>query len=926
MKRFLLFIALALPAYADQVAVNNFAGGLNNNNNPSTIEPNTAQDLLNVDITPGGLSVKKRDGYGVYKALGTGQAMHGGFSGYDSAGNTVQIWGSSTSVYGIVADGTPTQLVSSMTLNSTIDCANSQSNFYCTSSSRNFLLRTDGTTKSWFTTVLGTMVESTPDRIVVAGVSGSPNTLYVSQSNTFTNFTTGVGDTDAFTEVIASQGSKLTHIRWGCAKLLWWKDQSFGYLDFDNQYTAQVKTVSNTIGTFDNTSAVDPGGNVWFRGQDGHTWRYDCSALVKESVDITPNVQTSGNRTANLWTQTTQSDFASGAVSFNGPSVALSTAITAGSVIPSSFSFVDTDSTTFSLGSFNNSIDTTTVTTSISLNKYVVSPFTSLSGWTTTSGAFTTAGGTLETTSAAGIKRTVEPNPVGDWIFQYEINMDGACNLNLSEFYVGVLDSSGQGHGVKVSNGAGNYRFLVQRYSGWSEPGGGSASIQTSNVDKTCDSSWHTVQITHEKLTGGTSLYFDGAFQIVLSSAGPTSYSTIKLYAATLLGSGVRNLYLTAREGNFTSRVGDTAFAFPVYGTLNVSSGSVGSYAFAVRASSNSANAFTSDSVITNGAAITNGYNKRYLVYSASMTHTNGTTVTTTPSITEVSFVASSTGTYYSAVRNAPSLTAWSTFGAGVTLNDGTETFYMRSSTSAFTVLSSTPSWTAQTNGGLITIATGTYFQIRDDFILTVGTQTPILNDFTVNWYEGNATDQAYIHYFDNAIWQSVVFGAGQSTNNYIFKKDLINDAWTLYNFGANGMLFQSNVLYFGDTAAGNIFNYGSTTSDNGTAINAYWKSKEFSGADPYLQTQLTNIDTIVKKDQGSTLTATYTVETSTATSYSISLSSTTQTIINNRKSLPSGKMGYTFSMKYGDQSASSDWELLGFRIGFTQQPYRPSN
>ncbi len=215
---------------------------------------------------------------------------------------------------------------------------------------------------------------------------------------------------------------------------------------------------------------------------------------------------------------------------------------------------------------------------------------------------------------------------------------------------------------------------------------------------------------------------------------------------------------------------------------------------------------------------------------------------------------------------------------------------------------------------------------MRDDFAITAATQAPTLNDFTVNWFEGTATDQSYMLYFDNAIWQSVTFGAGQSTNNYIFKKDLINDAWTLYNFGAGGMLFQSNTLYFGDTSAGNIFNYGSTSSDNGTAINAFWKSKEFSGPDPYLQTQLTNIDTIAKKDQGSTLTATYTVETSTATSYSVALSSTTQTIINNRRMLPSGKLGYTFSMKYGDQSTSSDWELLGFRIGFTQQPYRPSN
>jgi hypothetical protein len=178
--------------------------------------------------------------------------------------------------------------------------------------------------------------------------------------------------------------------------------------------------------------------------------------------------------------------------------------------------------------------------------------------------------------------------------------------------------------------------------------------------------------------------------------------------------------------------------------------------------------------------------------------------------------------------------------------------------------------------------------------------------------------------YFDNAIWETVPFGVGQSTNNYIFKYDLINDGWTLYNFGAGGMTAQANTLYFGSTSAGNIFNFGTVRADNGSAIQAYWKSKDFSGSDPFLQNQLTNIDTFVKKDQGSTLTATYTMDTSTSTAYSISLS-TSASFLESRKLLPSGKLGYQFNMKYGDTSSTSQWELFGFRIGYSPQPYRPS-
>jgi hypothetical protein len=235
-----------------------------------------------------------------------------------------------------VADGTPVTIVSSASLNATWDCADTQGSAYCVNSSRDAFIKTNGTIlTNWYTTPLGTMVEATPDRVAVAGVAASPNSIFISQSNTFTNFTTGVNSTDPFTEVIASPGSHLTHIRWGCQRILWWKDQSFGYFDFDDQYNAQIKIVSDTIGTFDNTSAIDPGGNIWFRGQDGHTYMYDCSGLSRETVDITPQIQTAGRRTANLWQQTTQAEFQSGSLI---PTNGLSTVISPNDVVPSTFS------------------------------------------------------------------------------------------------------------------------------------------------------------------------------------------------------------------------------------------------------------------------------------------------------------------------------------------------------------------------------------------------------------------------------------------------------------------------------------------------------------------------------------------------------------------------------------------------------------
>jgi len=909
----ILSILGANYSFGDQIAVSNFKGGINANNNPLTINNDTAQDLLNVDVTPGGLSVKKRDGYGLYKALSTTQAMHGGFHAFDSTGNDYQIWGSSRSLFSIVADGTPTTLVSSATLNSTWDCADTQGYTYCVNSNRDMYLRTDGVTKSWYTSPLGTMVEVTPDRVVVAGVSGTPNTLYVSQSNTFTNFVTGVNDTDAFTEVIASQGSKLTHIRWACGKLLWWKDQSFGYFDFDNQYTAQVKTVSDTIGTFDNTSAVDPGGRVWFRGQDGHTWVYDCSSLSKESVDITPYVQVSGKRTANLWTQTTQSDFESGRIN---PSGTLSTTINVGSVVVSSYSSTDTGSSDFNQGSGVNVI--------IGTNDVRIS--------TNNAGTITDPDfeGTLATNYSADATAGAS-----NAVFDNSEVYTGNCTLNPQSGSKFLRMKAG-GSSVSSCNEALYVNILDQNdvY----------LSTRTLSVsEKSC--SWTSDSYVDSSLIGKRvkfqfKQYYDNCLSGGLLSTYEIRLKTISSY----IFSGILDYYFTCEvdsapgtytacsfdnvsagsstitAGSFTSRVFDTALSTSVAQVQASWTANDSTPIFIVQHSTSTLGQWFT--LMTSSG--TNAQANRYLRYVSSFTVSGTDDALTT--LNDATVVARSSGSYFSSVKNAPNLNAWSTFSAGQSLNDGTETFYIRSSTSVFTVLSSTPSWVLQTVGGLVSASTGTYIQVRDDFAITAATQTPTLNDFTINWFEGSATDQAYMTYFDNSIWQSVAYGSGQSVNNYIFKRDLINDSWTFYNFGAGGMLVQANTLYFGDTTAGNVFNYGTTTSDNGTAIQSYWKSKEFSGTDPFLQTQLTNIDTIAKRDQGSTLTATYAVETSTETSYSIGLSSTTNSIIQSRKLLPSGKLGYTFSIKYGDTSTSSAWEFMGFRIGFTQNPYRPQN
>jgi hypothetical protein len=283
-------------------------------------------------------------------------------------------------------------------------------------------------------------------------------------------------------------------------------------------------------------------------------------------------------------------------------------------------------------------------------------------------------------------------------------------------------------------------------------------------------------------------------------------------------------------------------------------------------------------------------------------------------------------GIYFSPVRNAPNLTSWDTFNATKADNGGTHSFFLRSSTSSFTVLSSTPAWTAATVGSVITISTGTYFQWKDSFTVTTATSNPVLQSATINWFEGSAADKAYATYFDDAVWWSVAFGAGQTTNNYIFKYDMLNDGWTLYNFGAAGFLVQSNNLYFGAVSDDKIFRFGNATSDNGTAINAYWKSKDFPHTDPWLESEYKQLDVLASRNTNETLTVGYTLNASTTpTTFSVALSSTTSTVIRHKKLLPPGKIGGLFNIQFSDTSTTSAWEVLGFRVVYSPLAYRPT-
>lgn len=927
-----------------------------------------AQSLLNVNIQPGGGSLFKRDGYGLFQSLTFSTSpVHGGFHFQQVGGNDVQLWGSDSGIYSSVNDAAFVR-VSTNTLNATLQCADSQGFAYCLTSSRDTAVKTDGSsanTSFQGSIPLGTMLTFTPLQLVVSGVSGAESTLYISQQNAFTNFTIGVLPSSSFIEPIAAPGSRITHVAYYFGKLFWWKDQSFGYATFTNQNDWQLTIVSNQIGTLDNSDAFwnssgfdsgakfsgtaqanagkSPGG-IFFRGQDNHFYVYDGYYLTRLSRPITPSVTAANRKKANSWTQSTQSDFNNGSIQASSPTPTLSLTAIPDSILPSTASLADNSTNQFSAGSGSIGIDTTTIPGSVSLKTIFSDGFSDLSNWNVGSGASCTspsvASGFLDFTGASTNLQTsstiiTTPEVVAQFQFK-DTNTSPPDNETLG---MGILTAGATaGYAIAIKGDNTTSKFILT-LAELSSTGGGQgawnsgalqsvgcngsvATFSQSSTTINYDNNWHNLKIVRNSTTGATDMYVDGTLSVSATLTKFSSFTYVAFASNQAPGLGHWNVdasSVVVRTGNYTSRSFDTFFSTPVYGSFGTSQ-SNGNFSYATRCSVLPTSGFSSETVLSTGTNIQNCNGKRYLIYSSTISTVNTSPL---PRLSSATLFFASTGTYYSAVNNAPNLTTWDTFSA-IDGGDGTLSYFTRSSTNPFTVNSSTPAWVSQLKNSTIASSTGTYFQARIDFAITAATQTPTVNDFTFNWIEGSASDKAYISYFNDAIWFSVSASTNASTNNTIFYWDLLNGAWLVYDIPANGFLIENNSLYLGSPTQGKIFKFGGVTTDNALPINSYWRSKAFLGQDPFVQNELLQADFVLGQSS-TTLNYTYTLDTSSSTVFSMSAFDASASLIQRNFLLPVGKIGKFYDFMIGDNSSNAAWRMMAHRLKYNALGWEPN-
>lgn len=866
-------------------------GGLNTSQSQEAISATQSPDLLNVDISNGGTSVKKRQGYGLDATLFFSTSpVHNLYKFFDSSGNEIRLSFNDVKVTASVNGAAwAVILTTGITSGATWDCTDYLGSAYCVSSAFDCPIKTNGTTAGT-TGVCGTnlvpqgsLISNSGDRLLVGATSANPSRLYYSQSAVVTNFTLGVQPSDSSFEDIVAPGSKLTHLAYRFGRWLWWKDQSFGFIVGTGQFDLQIITVSNTIGTLDNTDVFD-GNYVYFRGSDAQIYTYDGSTLSRAiSTDIAPTLKTANKRKANFWSQTSQTDFQAGG---SVPTGRTSSAIAPGGVTVSSYSVSEYSSAQWNLGTTNNvmvsssSIVISTNAANLSNNSFESGQATN---WTATSG--------WSNISAGG----------------------GACS--------GVTAQDGTQF-EKYSALDPSVRVVVDA----------STSTIISSATITYTSGWvlTTLTIPTNYIRTRADLIFIDTTNSrgLISDSFVLNGASVQFYVRSCFNSPLTERYIdnvtnspksSITSGSFTSQTFDTTFSSAVFVQAQSNwSVNVTTPAFSVISASDSVTGPWTQ--ITNSTG-TNGSASRYLRYVSTISvSATGNALT---AISSATLIVGTTGSYYSDVNNAPNLTSFSTVGM-TDSGEGSISYFTRSSTSSFTIFSSTPAWVSQTKNATVSASSGTYMQLRADFLITIATQAPTLSDFTFNWFEGSASDKMYGTYFSNAILFSLSLGTSTSTNNRIFRYDLLSNVWTLYDIASNGFLTYNNNLYFGDPTAGRVFQFGNNVySDNGTAINAYWKSKPYFGDSPFTQKDMRTASWYIAYDSGTILTMTYTIDQSTNTvSKTINLYDSRKGIIQSNLNFNAGTVATNFSAKFGDNSSNSPWEVFGGLITFVSRPW----
>jgi hypothetical protein len=166
---------------------------------------------------------------------------------------------------------------------------------------------------------------------------------------------------------------------------------------------------------------------------------------------------------------------------------------------------------------------------------------------------------------------------------------------------------------------------------------------------------------------------------------------------------------------------------------------------------------------------------------------------------------------------------------------------------------------------------------------------------------------------------------SGSTSNNRVMKLDLNAGGWSIFDIAMNAPLIIGNNVHFGSPTDSKLFTYPSGNNDNGVAVNAYWKSKDYMGDNIYVERTFDKLSAFFDSDYSSNIDVTYNIEPSTAITYNVDLTQTDGSkYIRNNRQLPMGTRGSLFNLKVSNNATNLPFRFYGAVVDYTNDGWTP--
>ncbi len=912
LKRFVILLPALFAAggvslaveQPQKFAISNFSGGLNTNYDSLTIADNESADALNVyfDKDNAGMA---REGFAV-----CGSSKQYSFdSAWSYRDNTNLAWLIVRSSDTIMAASTGCNFTVKVTTTSTNDIVNAVNAFgyiWFVDQSQGVYYWNGTSTTYVVGSPHGSLIQEFRNRLWVSGLAvPNGNLLYGSKYLDGTTWTAGTLATDPVILTIGLNDSYdvITAIFSGFNDSMQiFKNRSIHALYGADQSDFILRILNKEVGCADNRSIQPYMGGLVFASNRGIE-AFDGANVVTPPISdkIQNKVQGAVASSFNQRsiTHTSQSDFQAGSIV---PTASLSTTISVGDVVPSSFSTTENSAASgWSSGTQSNmAVGTSSISLSVNNVGNITNPDfeSSFSGnWT----ASCSTAGCWKQSSAGNSLNCGVINPQTGSSVAGPINV-GWGTTGIPTVYFEAIDLSSNLLQQQSMTPLGNICSWVQT----------SLTPSASNVGKRVKFRLHRNDSAGDfYLTTTDSYIWGGAISFYFNS-GCTGDGNCAINIDYVFIDNVTLGSSTITSGSFTSQVFDTGVASNTY--------QITDFSYTVNSSTPTFGLLTSTATTGPWAQILtstgiNAGGQRYAKYVSTIAVISSGNALT--SIANVTVIAKSTGTFYSSVVNAPSLNSWGSLTVNKSDNGGTHSFFMRRSTDSFTVLSATPAWSAQTANASISIATGTYFQVRDDFLITMATHTPTLNDFSVSWNEGSRRPPMASITKEKRYYLSLTTATSSSQNDSTLVLSP-GPIWSIWDIKAGAFVTHNGSFYHTNNQSnGYVYTDFSGNDDAGTAMNTFIKTKDFALGDITMDKEFDSFYLTADADTTEGSATSYTINKST-TSFSLDSISLSENTGLNILKLPfpiqssNPNFGKTISFRFSPTLGTRPWKIFG--------------